>query len=211
MTPALIEPTRPSGLPRVYASLPWCTARGSPRVAGTISVGGSVARMTAISCSGSRASDLRARARAVGERDVDLGRIGDHVEAGQDVAGGGDHDAAAQPVVGTCRSLRLGLLRLDQDERRPDRRVDLLGEGGRRGDRGERLGDRVVDVVLRQRRRARDERAPEQDRDEGHQRARRVRDDPSGTHPAADRAGRWFRSSSRGLVCHAKPRGRARR
>ena len=36
MTPALIEPPSPNGLPIAYASLPWRTAPGLPRSAGTM-------------------------------------------------------------------------------------------------------------------------------------------------------------------------------
>ena len=116
-----------------------------------------------------------------------------------------------EPVVGSCLPLAAWAASSRSGRATAGPRVDLLGEGGRRRDRGEGLRDRVVDVVLRQRRRAGDQCAPEQDGDEGHQRTRRIRNDPSGAHPAADRAGRWFRSSSRGLVCHAKPRGHTRR
>ena len=70
-----------------------------PRIAGTRSAGGSVARSTAMSSSGCSADDLRVRPRSVGERHLDGGRVGHDVEAGEDGAVEGDHDAAAQPAV----------------------------------------------------------------------------------------------------------------
>ena len=50
--------------------------------------------------------DLAGRPRAVGERDVDLGRVRDDVEAGQDVAGQADDDTAAEAVVLAARRCR---------------------------------------------------------------------------------------------------------
>src|SRR5450759_1402391 len=52
MTPALIEPERPKGLPTTKASLPTCALLGLPRTAGCSFAGGLLARRTAISFRG---------------------------------------------------------------------------------------------------------------------------------------------------------------
>ena len=57
-----------------------------------------------MSFSGWLATISRARLRPVGERQLDLGRVGDDVEAGQDVALEVDDDAAAEPAVPVAAS-----------------------------------------------------------------------------------------------------------
>ena len=52
--------------------------------------------------------DLRARLRPVGEGQLDVGRAGDDVERGQDVAGRVDDDAAAEPAAGPVFPLAFG-------------------------------------------------------------------------------------------------------
>ena len=74
-TPALSEPYRPNGLPTTNASLPIWTAFGLPSVAGTMAAGGWVGWRTAMSCSGWRADDLGGRRAAVGEGELDRGRV----------------------------------------------------------------------------------------------------------------------------------------
>ena len=69
---------------------------------------------------------------AIREGDLDVGGIGHHVQAGQDIAGIVDDHPAAQAVFGLAvRPRRFGL---DQDQRRPDDLVHLLRK--RRGGRG---------------------------------------------------------------------------
>ena len=128
MTPALIEPYSPNGLPTTNASLADADRarvaerrrrRGRPAVRWPDD-GDVVLRLAG--------DDLAADVRAVGEGQVDRVGVRDDVEAGQDVAGGVDHDARARRPRATAWP-RPGDSRLDQHERGLDGRVDRLGEG----------------------------------------------------------------------------------
>ena len=92
--------------------------------------------------------DDPSRGRPVGEGQLDGGRVGHDVEAGQDVAGVVDDDAGPEAVAGLARAGRS--LDLDQDDRWLDGRKRALREWRPRRLRGQRRGDRLVDVARRQ-------------------------------------------------------------
>ncbi len=97
--------------------------------------------------------DLARGLRAVGEGQLDGRRAVDDVQAREDVAVLGDDDAAAEAAVGFGLALLRGERGLDEDQRGLDGRVELLREGRWRRLRGEGARDRVVDVLLGDRRR----------------------------------------------------------
>ena len=197
MTPTLIEPPSPNGLPIAYASLPWRTAAGLPRMAGTRLATGSVARTTAMSFSGWRATispldwvpsakvSLISVASATTWRLVRMS----------------PSRVTTTPLPSPPSSSGLpafaGALGLDQHERGQDRLVDERREGRRGRDRGERVGHGVIDVLLRERRTTGDERAVEEDRQEGDDGARHERRRAAKARPEAIGSRRDVRSSSR--------------
>ena len=101
-----------------YASLPSRTPSGSPSVGGH-DLGrracGAEDRDVVV---GVAADDLARANGPVGERDRDVGRVGHHVQAREDVAGEVDDDAAADPLVDSCPAARLRALGLDEHQRR---------------------------------------------------------------------------------------------
>ena len=148
--------------------------------------------------------DLAARLGAVGEGQLDLGRIRDDVEAGQDVALERDDDAAAEAAVLVGLAGLGGSLGLDQDERGQDRLVDQRREGRRGRDRCERIGHGVIHVLLRQRRTAGDESAVEEDGQEGDDGSRHERRRAAKARTQAIGSRRDVRSSSRRFVSHLR-------
>ena len=126
---------------------------------------------------------------------VDVGRVGDDVEAGQDVAVDVDHDAAARPPCSVPVWPSASVARSGRGRPTDDGLVDELGEGRRRCDRSEGLPDPGIDLLLGQGSWRREDEVVEDDRREGHGRA-----DDVGCRPREP--ARSPRRSSVGLPSH---------
>ena len=143
-----------------------------------------------MSWSGWRTATSAADVDAVGERELDRGRVVDDVQGGEDVAGRVDDDARAEAVL----RLALGVeaVRLDQDERRLDGGVDELRASRGRRLRRERLGDGVLDVRRGELVRAREQGAVQRDGEERGQDARdERRPPPDASADPGDTPRRW--------------------
>ena len=140
--------------------------------------------------------------RAVGEGQLDLGRVGDDVEAGQDVAVEVDDRRRCR----ARRLARLGVLDdafgLDQHERRLDGPIDDLGIGGGGRDGSEGVGHGLIDITLRQWRLPRNQLAVEEDRDERDERPERERRPISQTLPETAGPSLRIRPPSRESFSH---------
>ena len=91
---------------------------------------------------------LRARLCAIRERELNVGRVRDDVQAREDVAAIVNNDTAPQTMI--CLAVRAGVLRLDENERGLyhlvyARRKGWWGCGSREG-----LGDYVIHLTRSQ-------------------------------------------------------------
>ena len=133
-------------MPIAYASSPDARRWGCPAPRARGCAGGCVARSTAMSFSRLLPTTSALDWRPVGERQLDLGGVGDDVQAGEDVAVDVDHDAAAEaavrrPASRPCRAASVSISTSDGWTSL----VDELGVGRRGRDRCERVGDGVVE------------------------------------------------------------------
>ena len=93
-----------------------------------------------MSFSGCVGDHLRARLGAIRERELNVGCVGDDVQAGEDVAAIVNNDTAPYPIV--YLTVRVRDFRLDENERGLDRLVHARRKGGWRRGRREGLGNR---------------------------------------------------------------------